>query len=343
MTNYIKPKTGGIMSKQKLNPGEILQMSCNYWETFTLHAGVKLDIFSLLDSESMSGEEMAKKLNSDTRGTTMLLNALSGMDFLEKKDNKYTNSALSAVFLIKDSPKYVGHIIMHHHHLAESWNNLDQAVMHGRPLRDKISYSKKEQRESFLMGMFNIAMNLAPVITAKIDLSGRRRLLDLGGGPGTYAINFCQEYPELEATVFDLPATRPFAEKIIGRFDLSERINFTGGDYTADAIQGKYDVAWMSHILHGESPQNCLKIIGKTVSRLEKGGMILVHDFILKNSMDGPLFPALFSLNMLLGTSSGQSYSERQIMDMLTKAGVKKLHRIDFESINDSGIIAGFV
>jgi hypothetical protein len=99
----------------------------------------------------------------------------------------------------------------------------------------------------------------------------------------------------------------------------------------------------MSHILHGESPEDCRKIIGKTVSALEPGGMILVHDFILKNSMDGPLFPALFSLNMLLGTSSGQSYSEQQIMDMLTGAGVKKLHRINFESINDSSIIAGFV
>ena len=102
-------------------------------------------------------------------------------------------------------------------------------------------------------------------------------------------------------------------------------------------------MAWMSHILHGESPEDCCKIIGKTVSALEPGGMILVHDFILKNSMDSPLFPALFSLNMLVGTSSGQSYSEQQIMDMLTEAGVKKLHRIDFESINDSCIIAGFV
>jgi len=71
--------------------------------------------------------------------------------------------------------------------------------------------------------------------------------------------------------------------------------------------------------------------------------MILVHDFILKNSMDAPLFPALFSLNMLLVTSSGQSYSQRQIMDMLTEAGVRKLVRIDFESVNDSGIIAGFI
>jgi ubiquinone/menaquinone biosynthesis C-methylase UbiE len=331
------------MSKQELNPGKILKMSGNYWETCTLHSGVKLDIFTVLGKENMTGEQLATKLKSDARGTIMLLNALAALDFLEKKDNKYTNTPLSTAFLVKDSPEYVGHIIMHHHHLVESWNRLDQAVMHGRPVRDKVSHSEKEQRESFLMGMFNLAMNLAPVVVPEIDLSGRHHLLDLGGGPGTYAIHFCMKYQDLKATVFDLPTTRPVAEKIIDRFNLTEIISFTEGDYTAENIKGKYDAAWMSHILHGESPEDCRKIIGKTVSALEPGGMILIHDFILKNSMDGPVFPALFSLNMLLGTSSGQSYSEQQIMDMLTEAGVKKLHRINFESINDSGIIAGFV
>ncbi len=331
------------MTIQELNPGKILKMSGSYWETCTLHAGVKLDIFTLLGKESMTGEELSKKLNSDKRGTIMLLNALSAMDFLKKKDNKYANTPLSAVFLIKDSPKYVGHIIMHHHHLVESWNNLDKAVMSGRPVRDKVSHFKKEERETFLMGMFNIAMNLAPVVAPLIDLSGRRRLLDLGGGPGTYAIHFCMEYPDLKATVFDLPTTRLVAEKIIGDFGLTKRINFIEGDYTAEDIKGKYDVAWMSHILHGESDKDCRNIIGKTVAALEPGSMILVHDFILKNSMDAPLFPALFSLNMLVGTSSGQSYSEKQIIDMLTEAGVKKLHKINFESVNDSSIIAGFV
>lgn len=331
------------MSKQKLNPGKIFQISGNYWETCALHAAVKLDIFSILGSKSITGEEAAKKLKSNTRGTIMLLNALSAMDFLQKKGDKYANTPLSSVFLVKDSPEYVGHIVMHHHHLAESWIRLDQAVLSGKPARRKVSHSEKKQRESFLMGMFNIAKNLAPVITSKIDLSGRRHLIDLGGGTGTYAIHFCMKYPDLKATVFDLPATRPIAEKVIDRFGMSERIDFQEGDFTTDDIKGKYDVAWMSHILHAESFENCRKIICKTVSTLMPDGMILIHDFILKNSMDGPLFPALFSLNMLLATPSGRSYSECQIMDMLTEAGVKDLHRIDFESVNDSGIIAGFV
>ena len=71
------------------------------------------------------------------------------------------------------------------------------------------------------MGMFNLASLLAPRIAQAIDLSGCRRLLDLGGGPGTYAIHFCLANPGLSAVVYDLPTTRSFAEETIARFDLS--------------------------------------------------------------------------------------------------------------------------
>ena len=57
--------------------------------------------------------------------------------------------------------------------------------------------------------------------------------------------------------------------------------------------------------------------------------------------MDGPLFPALFSLNMLLGTDEGQSYSEKQLADMLAAAGVRNIRRIAVQTPNDSGLIVG--
>ena len=109
----------------------------------------------------------------------------------------------------------------------------------------------------------------------------------------------------------------------------------------AEEIVGTYDVAWLSHILHAEGPGACERIVGKTEAVLEPGGMIIIHDFILNNTMDGPLYPAIFSLNMLLGTQNGKSYSERQIMDMLAAAGFGKIHRIPVDSPNDSGIITG--
>jgi predicted O-methyltransferase YrrM len=331
------------MNAQQVNPGNIIEISGGYWKACTLHAGVKLDIFTAIGSEQLTTQDVAQKMDGDKRGVTMLLNALTAMNLLVKEDGKFSNTAVSASFLSKDSPQYIGHIIMHHHHLVASWSQLDEAVRTGVPIRERASKRDEEWRESFLMGMFNMAMMLAPGIVKKIDISKRRHLLDLGGGPGTYAINYCLNNPHLKATVYDLPTTRPFAERTIEKFGLTDRIRFMDGNYTEEGIEGTYDVAWLSHILHGEGPEDCQKIIKKAVSALEPGGMILVHDFILANTLDGPLFPALFSLNMLLGTPTGQAYSEQQILDMLGKAGVKEIRRISIQTPNDSGVIAGVI
>ncbi len=331
------------MITQELNPGKLLQISGSYWETCTLHAGVKIDVFTLIDNNHLSAGNIAEKLKGNTRSVKMLLNALTAMELLEKRDGKYSNTPASETFLSKESSRYIGHIIMHHHHLVDSWQQLDSAVLSGKPVRERMSYQDEEKRESFLMGMFNIAMNLAPTIVSKIDLAARRHLIDIGGGPGTYAIHFCLNNPQLKATVYDLPTTRSFAEKTIANFDLTDRIDFMEIDYLEENIEGVYDVAWLSHILHGEEPKDCRRIINKAVSVMEPGGMILIHDFILNDTMDGPLFPALFSLNMLLGTPGGQSYSEEQLRKMLSDAGIKEIRRIFFESANDSGIITGVI
>jgi precorrin-6B methylase 2 len=191
--------------------------------------------------------------------------------------------------------------------------------------------------------MFNIAKKIAPLVASEITLTGKRHLLDLGGGPGTYAIHFCLNNPELKATVYDLPATRPFFQKTVAQFGLTDRIAFKAGDFVRDEIRGDYDVALLSHILHGEGPENCNKIVKKALGTLPAGGMMVIHEFILDNTMDSPLHPALFSLNMLLGTEEGQSYSERQIMDMLARAGAKDIRRLPFKIPGESGIIVAVV
>ena len=308
-----------------------------------MHTAVKMDLFTVIGDGRPSAGEIAQKVDGVVNGVERLLNALVAMELLDKQSETYINTSCGRELLAKDSPGYLGHIIMHHHHLLESWSKLDQAVKSGQPQRTRSSYSKEEWRESFLMGMFNMAMGLAPQIVPVIDVSNRQHLLDLGGGPGTYAIHFCLNNQNMKATVFDLPTTRPFAEKTIQHFNLKDRIDFMDGNYLEDPVEGHYDVAWLSHILHGEGPDDCRRIIQKAVDALEPGGMIIIHDFILNNSMDGPLFPALFSLNMLLGTESGQSYSEEQIQDMLTAVGVRDIRRIAIQSPNDSGIILGFV
>lgn len=322
------------------HPGRLLAISGNYWQASTLHAAVKLDIFGAIADGAGTPDEVAAAIKVDPRAVGVLLNALTAMDLLRKVDGIFSNTAESRRFLVRTSPDYVGYIIGHHHHLVDGWNRLDEAVRSGQPVRGRASFEDPEVQHNFLMGMFNLASLLAPQVAGSIDLAGRKRLLDLGGGPGTYAIHFCRQYKSLEAVVYDRPATRPFARDIISRYGLEARIEFVAGDYLVEAVPGSYDVAWLSHILHAESPRDCAALLSKIHAALTPGGLILVHDFLLTESLDGPLFPALFSLNMLQGTPAGRAYSRGQIESMLQAAGFTDISAVALESPNDSGIVA---
>lgn len=331
------------MTTTEWNPGNLMELSGHYWKTGTLHAAVRLEVFSTIGDRRLPAAQIAEKLGCAEQAMQRLLDALTAMGLLLKDSGKYANIAAGRAFLCRESPHYLGYMIMHHHQLVDSWTHLERAVRSGQPVRAGTSDRGPSWRKNFLMGMCNMAMNVAPRIVPLIDLNGRSHLLDLGGGPGTYAIHFCQENPELAATVFDLPTTRPFAEETIAGFDLSERIAFRGGNFLEDDIGSGYDVAWLSHILHGEGPDDCRRILDKAASALIAGGLVIVHEFILDNTMDSPLFPALFSLNMLLGTSAGRAYSENQLKQMLAEAGAKQVRRIRFDSPNDSSILIGSV
>ncbi len=323
-------------------PGHLLRISGAYWETCTLHAAVKLDLFSTIGDKVLDADEIAQLTNADSRAMGMILNALCAMGLLCKKGETYRNTEDARTFLCKESPRYVGYMIMHHHHLMESWMRLDEAVLSGESVYPlMIQHDEESRRESFLMGMFNLAMGIAPELVPTLDLSGKTRLLDLGGGPGTYAIHFCKHNPQLTGTVFDLATTQPFAEQTIAKFGLTDRVKFSPGDFHNDDLGGPYDVAWLSHILHGESPEDSSKIVAKAADALEPGGMMIIHEFILDDTRNGPLFPALFSLNMLAVTDSGQSYSENEIKEMMKAAGIEDIQRTAYRGPNDSGVLVG--
>ena len=217
--------------------GTLLSVSSGYWEGCAVQAAVRLKIFSVLQDGGADAAGVASAIGGDIRATGLLLDALAAVGLLAKKEGRYENTPFAGRFLVAGAPCYMGHIILHHHHILDGWAQLDQAVVTGKKVVRR-SYGVEPERESFLMGMFNLAMGLAPQMAAQFDLAGRKRLLDLGGGPGTYAIHFCQANPGLSAVILDRPTTEPFARETVARFGLSDRIDFIGGDFTVDPLSG---------------------------------------------------------------------------------------------------------
>lgn len=330
------------MDQQPWTPQRLMKLSGGYWETCVLHSLVALDVFTRIADRRIGAWELARQVNAPEDAVARLLNAAVAMGLLTKDARGYANTPSSRSFLCADSKQYMGFIIQHHHLLMEAWSRLPEAVTTGKPIDHPQRVTPYKRRESFLMGMFNLAMQLAPQLVPVVDLGGCRTLLDLGGGPGTYAIHFCRHYPHLKATVMDLATTQPFAEETIRRMGMEAQVTFQPGDYLSDPIVGTFDAVWMSHILHAESSDACQGIIQMAADCLNPGGVVVIHDFFLDETMDRPLFPALFALNMLVATENGRVYSQRQISDMLEQSGLVDIRRLDFKGPTDSGLIQAF-
>lgn len=322
---------------------DILQLSGAYWSCCALQAAVVLDIFTALHDGPKEEAALAAELGCDVRAFAMLAGALAAQGFVERSDGKISASGNILMYLSQKSPEYLGFIIKHHANIMPAWTRLATAVRTGRHTAERRSIDAEDpaEREAFLMGMFNIARFQADRIASSVDLSGRERLIDVGGGPGTYAIYFCLKNPGLRATVFDLPSTRPFAEKTIERFGLSGRVDFQAGDFEKDALPGGYDVAWLSQVLHGENPEEAAALVRNAANALKPGGLLCVQEFLLDDDRSGPEHAALFSLNMLVQTQGGQAYSGKDIAEMFRQAGVNNIRKVDIELPQSCKIIVG--
>src|SRR2546428_2536084 len=179
-------------------------------------------------------------------------------------------------------------------------------------------------------------------ITARVVNWERvKSLLDIGSGPATYPIRLCRHFPELRATIFDLPATLEITERYVREAGLCDRIRLMAGDYRTDPIPGNYDIVLLSNIIHGEGFENNRSLIGKLALNLNSGGQIIVKDHILDDSRAHPPVGAIFSLLMLLTTESGRCYSFNEIKGWMEQADLSQVQQVDLPPPLNSSLVIG--
>jgi cyclopropane fatty-acyl-phospholipid synthase-like methyltransferase len=165
-----------------------------------------------------------------------------------------------------------------------------------------------------------------------IDLSGIKSIIDIGGGSGAFSMAFVKRKPEIEATVFDLPNVVPITKIFLEKEGFSDKIKTYAGDYTKNDLPEGFDLAFLSAIIHSNSFEVNQDLIKKCYSCLNKNGRIVIQDWIMNNDRTQPVQGAVFAINMLVGTESGDCFTEQEVTDMLKAAGFKNIVRTDFES-----------
>ena len=296
----------------------------NIWRGFqqsrVILSAVELGVFDKL-KKPKTLKEAARAIKSSLRGTEILLKALTSLKVIRKSGEKYSNTPIVNKYLVKGAPEYHGDIIRHYSSMWEGWSQLTDVVRTGKPAkrtRDKKSF------ESFIMGMHNLSIKRAPELIKAIGMDGVRHALDLGGGPGTNALEMAKPIHKVgKVTLFDYPETLKIARKV-ARGEKA-KINYKGGDFTTDPIGNSYDLILVSQIYHAYSEAASFALTIKCHDALVPGGRIAVQEFEVSKDRTSPQGGALFSVNMLVGTEGGNTYHTSHISDWLREAGFKQV------------------
>ena len=284
---------------RELSLAEIFQLGY-YWETKILLTAVRLDVFSALDGKRKTLHDVAGRLGVHGQTLGLLLNALVAMRLLEKDGDSYGNSTAAATHLVRNSAQYIGHLLLLHDAEWDNWGKLEQTIRTGQRSVDRHVFETDPDLGSNVLAVLHrIGQQSGPDFAKRLQLSGPVRFLDLGGGAGTNAIAFCQAYPELTATVFDLPATLRLTERTVKEVGLESRIALLPGDFNKDGLGGPYDVALMSDILHYQDFSTNAALVKRVWAHLAPGGRLVIKDRFLNEAGTGPAWTTAFAVHIL--------------------------------------------
>lgn len=305
-------------------PDDLNEMIRAFMPSRAVLTALELDVFTVVGCGA-SAAQVAQSIHADSRATEMLLNALVSLKLLDKRDGTFFNTLASARFFSEGSRDHARGGLMHTAHLWHRWSTLTECVRAGTSVEARSR--EDDWVKAFIAAMDRNAKERAGAVVKAIGTGGIQRMLDLGGGSGAYSIAFARAIPGLNSEILDLGEVVPLAQENIRKAGLADRIATRVGDMLRDPLGKNYDLILASAICHMFSPEENRELLQRAYDALAPNGKVVVQDFILEPSKTAPRAAALFSLNMLVGTQAGSSYSEPDYARWLRDAGFSDVRR----------------
>ena len=248
------------------------------------------------------------------------------------QDSSEGNTAETARYFNQASPNNQRSGMLLATQLWHMWSTLTDVVRRGSPIERE---SRRDWTKHFIAGMERNAKLRAPLLVKTLGIEGVKKVLDLGGGSGAYSIAFAKASPNLKAEILDVPAVVPLTEEYLAAAGVNRQVSVRTGDMLSDDYGSNYDLVLLNSICHMFSPEQNENIFRRALSALASGGRLVVQDFILNPEKTSPHFAALFTVNMLVATESGSSYTEAEYTHWLKNSGFREVKRINLPGPSD--------
>lgn len=319
------------MSSSERTLPEIIELTSAYYGSAVLFAALELNIFSLLAHSGCGGgvAEIATLSGADARGLRLLMDACVAVGLLRKEGECYHNTAAGAVALVSGAQHDLTRAIAYNRDVYPAWGKLADLVRTGHPVEAPEEHlgADAERTRRFVMAMHGRALGIGRMVVPFLQVPPNARVLDLAGGPGTYAVLLAQANVGVSCLTLDLPAVSAVAAELVAAAGMSARVECSPGDYhTATFTPESFDVVTIFGALHQESPAMILSILRRAWQALKAGGLIYILDMMTDATRTSPPFSALFAVNMALTTHNGWVFSDRELHEWLQEVGFVECH-----------------
>ena len=326
------------------NPGLIMQLALAYRASAVFFAASDLDVFTHLSSGPLTAADVASRAGAAAEPMRLILESCADAGLLVRNGDTFANSATADVFLVRGRPAYLGESLKYARDLYPAWGSMTALVKTGRPTMppETILGDDKAKTRAFVMAMHERAKGIGSVLPHNVDMSGRKRLLDVGGGPGTYSVALCRQTPGLTSTVLDRPGVLEVTRELIDAAGFADRVTLLPGDYLKTPFGTGFDAVLLSGMMHRETPDNVNLLLKKAFDALDPGGMVMVSDvFFDDDRMNTPPFATSFALNMMLTSDHGSAHAKTEMERWLKANGFDRIQVHDMPKPNPHTLIIG--
>ena len=323
-----------MTSPAPVTPERIMQFAWGYAPTLILEAAIRHRVFDVLDAGPLTLAAVAQATGASTRGLSAIMNALVGLNFLEKKGDTYALAPESAAFLVSTKPAFQGGFLRHAStQLIPNWLHLADIVATGKGVEAVNQEGPgSEFFKKFVIDILPVSLPAAQILGKSLKLESATapvKVLDIAAGSGVWGIGVAMASPHVRVTAVDWAEVIPVTQKVAARFNLADRFTYISGDLGTVDFGTGYNVATLGQILHSEGKQRSRELIAKVFAALAPGGTIAIAEFLVNADRTGPVNGLLFAVNMLVATENGDTFSFEEISAWLKEAGFVNPRTLD--------------
>ncbi len=324
-----------VQRQQEFSMPQLMELHLGFAPARTLMSAMELDVFSKIYDGHRTAARIAAAAGAAERGIGMLLDALTSMRLLEKKDDQYSLTPFAAQYMVRASPDCLGDFLTLEP-LWESWGKLTESVRTGRPYRHVETQQEAEEFfPKLVRGLHIVHREPAQKIARLLGAGNGRRglqVLDVAAGSGVWGIPFAEADAGTRVTAQDFPGMLDVTREHLRRHRVEGQYDYLAGDLKrVDFGAERYDVALLGNIVHSEGEDSSRDLFRRLHRALRDGGEMVVIDMIPNDARTGPPFAALFALNMLVNTDSGGTYTVADYRRWLQDAGFQHVETADIE------------